>query len=503
MTRPQPFSAGEGELIISGGGTTMVATDVVLANMGLMRGVQADAAGWRERIDRIRSLETTGAPAWRPSDAGVSLLNAALSVEGIEIGSRDLADKLAAAAEAYGQAERASSAFERIAGEISGWLLGNELRLIAPFVIVPAMELAVLLAAGAAIRVMAAGPAGTRACLTPAAGDSSVHIDSRLLTNSIFVTAVRVVLSSLDDVGTGFAGVPLPVSALLGEGGLGILGVRSAANGVRALGQPFGLLQDTPVSVTRQGPSASVHPPGGFAELAERIPKAEKDRPQVRIERYGDSEHPSWAVYVAGTVEWNPRSSTEPWDLTSNVAAMAQRNAGSTEAVTQAMHDAGISPTDPVVIAGHSQGGLVAQTVAADGGFTTVLVLTFGAPESSVPVPAGVTAVTVEHTDDVVPALGGLAGAAALAGSGVDTAHRTVVRQEAFHARAIPTDTALPAHTMSEYAATARSMDGSPDPRLAELRSQISHILGTDAGSGADWTGERLQPERAGSTGEG
>lgn len=493
MTEPGHGSGGEGGLIVSGGGSTLVATDVVLAQMGIMRRVQADAAGWQERLGRIRSLETTRAPAWLPGDTGVSLMNAAMTVEAIETGSRDLADKLAQAANAYGQAERATIGFDRAAGELCGWLFGWNLRLFGPVELFAAAQLATAagtaLVAGVALVSWATGTNPGRVLANMSA---AVRLDPRLLTNATFVTVVRIVVSSLDDVGGGALGLPLPASHLLGEGGVGVLGVTGLAAGALALGQPFGLLGATSVTVTQQGAARAVAPPSGLADAASRIPRARDHQAQLRIERYGDGQNPSWAVYIAGTVDWNPWVQAEPWDLSSNVAAMAHENAGSYDAVQLAMHDAGISPDDPVALFGHSQGGLVAEQVAASGAFNTALVATFGAPESPVPVPDGVKHLTVEHTNDIVPALGGLSGAAAA------SAAQVIVRSEAFRGRAVPTETPLPAHNMSAYLVTARSIDQSPDPRLKDFRAGLAGTLGSTQGSVTEWRGVRVPPTSGG-----
>ena len=67
----------------------------------------------------------------------------------------------------------------------------------------------------------------------------------------------------------------------------------------------------------------------------------------MRIERYGDAEHPRWVVYIGGTVDWSPTASTEPWDMTSNVAAVADQEAGSYRAVLQALQAAGVHARRP------------------------------------------------------------------------------------------------------------------------------------------------------------
>ena len=74
------------------------------------------------------------------------------------------------------------------------------------------------------------------------------------------------------------------------------------------------------------------------------------------------------------------------------------------------MHDAGISPGDPVMIVGHSQGGMQAVNLLGhDSGFTITNVVTAGSPTSQedIPVDGGTQVLSFENTGDVVPLLNG------------------------------------------------------------------------------------------------
>ena len=226
---------------------------------------------------------------------------------------------------------------------------------------------------------------------------------------------------------------------------------------------------------------APPRPPTGFADLADRIP-TEEDGGQVRIERYGNAEHPSWLVFIGGTVEWSPTGSTEPWDMASNVAAVADQEAGSYRAVLQAMQAAGVQPGDPVVPVAHSQGGLIANQLVSRGDINAVGLVTFGAPETDLPLPDGLPAIAVEHDDDIVPALGA-------------TSHedqRLYVRRELFAGREVPVDEVMPAHQLGGYRETARLVDGSPEARLVAFRAQLEGIVGTAPGQQSVWRAERV-----------
>jgi len=491
----------DGDLVLSGGGSFMVETDAVFAQMQLMRRVQGEAYDWQVRLARIRELQTSPAPQWVHGTVGASVMRATGSAEEIEVGSGDLADRLERAADAYGLVERGLANAGRILGEEIGWRLGAVLGQL-PAVQALLLWAAVIVASGTVVQgigsLVNGQPAFTTAAERPTppstTADPTLQLDPRLLTSTAFVAALRIVMSSLDDVQAGTLRMPLSLSRFLGEGGVGIRGTTSAAKEAVVAGRSVGLFTNGPVAVTRRGAAVSVRAPATLEEVAQRIPKAVARHPQVRIERYGDPEHPAWGVYVPGTVEWSPITASEPWDITSNLDAVAGGAPASAHAVTQAMRQVGINPGDPVVFAGHSQGGAVVQILAADGEFNTKAVVTFGAPEGNVPVPEGVSEVAVEHTNDLVPALTGVGGT----GGAESVGDRLIVRREAFHDQAIPTDDVLPAHSMSAYADTARAMDRSPESRLTDFATLLTATLGGGVGSVTTWRGERLVPSPAG-----
>jgi hypothetical protein len=253
---------------------------------------------------------------------------------------------------------------------------------------------------------------------------------------------------------------------------------------VLALARRGGLLREGSVAVKRIGVLAPATPPTGVSDVAARIPKAAKGGAQVRIEKYGAGEQTSWAVYIGGTVDWDPVATNEPWDISANVSAVAQENAGSFRAVMDAMQAAGVEPGDPVLVAGHSQGGIVATQVAASGAFNVQAVATFGAPETCVPVPSGIATLTVEHSDDVVTALGG--------SCLIDSEDRLTVRREVFTTTEPPVGEDVPAHHLDRYRETAQLIDASPQQNLQEFRDRVAGIVGSALGTVSSWRGIRL-----------
>lgn len=490
-----PDDRAPGSLIVSGGGTTMVATDDLLEQAAMLHLLHRAATEWQERMVRIRSLEFERGPTWTGGGRAAAIFAAEREVDAVHTQSGELAAALTSAAEGYGEAERLTELLARYSGAGAGYLLGRLVPVLAALA-VP------LLTGGALAILLGSAVGGTSAADAPASFAELIRRNPRLLTNPVLVQAVRVMVSSVDDAAAGALGVPLPVSFPLGDEGLGMLGVSTSAAGLLGLARPFGLLRESAVSA-RPAPVPRSVPPAGLADLAVRIPPASRGGPQVRIERYGPSAKPAWVVYVGGTVEWNPRTAEEPWDLTSNVGAIAadaraggedadgsgDTGAGSYRAVVQAMRDAGVQPVDPVVQVGHSQGGLIAAQVAASGEFNTVAVATFGAPTGQVPVPAALPMIRTEHTDDLVPALGGSGRGTTAPGSG-----HLVVRREVYATREVPTDQPVPAHSLLNYRETARMIDESAEPRLVAFRSRLGGVLGSEAGDVTMWRAIRSSP---------
>ncbi len=254
---------------------------------------------------------------------------------------------------------------------------------------------------------------------------------------------------------------------------------------VRAVPGP--MLEETGVTA-HQPAGASETPaapaPGGFADLARRVPSAGPGLPQVRVERYElpDGET-HWIVYSAGTIDWGVVAGAEPWDDTSNLVGVAGATAGSTRATLAALAQEGWRPGEAVLPVGHSQGGIVATGITTSGVAPVPMLVTFGSPTAGAPVPKGVTDVAVEHTDDVVPVLGG-------SPRPLRQDTRLLVREAGPDAGAGPS--VASAHAMSGYLATAGRMDASSDRRLVAARAQLHAFTGGRPAEVTLWRGERV-----------
>ena len=117
-------------------------------------------------------------------------------------------------------------------------------------------------------------------------------------------------------------------------------------------------------------------------------------------------------VYLPGTDDLT----TTPFDqdgdvrdLATDLRLIAGHDTTYAAGIEQAMTEAGIGPDDPVLLVGHSQGGMEAAAMLSHGSpFHVTHVVTVGAPTAQVHgFPAGSHVLSLENRGDVVPLLDG------------------------------------------------------------------------------------------------
>jgi pimeloyl-ACP methyl ester carboxylesterase len=179
----------------------------------------------------------------------------------------------------------------------------------------------------------------------------------------------------------------------------------------------------------------------------------------------------AWAVEIPGTQDWSPIPGQDPFDLTADVSSMAGRPSAAERTVTGALDLAGARPDEPVLLAGHSLGGMLAAGLAADPAFRARFrvthVVTAGSPIAGYAVPPTVRVLSLEHADDVVPALDGA--------SNPDRPGWVTVRRTVLPA-ALAADPIL-THGVEAYRATAAIVDASDDPSLVAWRAGLAPFL--------------------------
>lgn len=490
-----------GELIISGGGSTAVATAELFEEAARLGAVEAVLGRWQatfvELHDRLETLAaTSSAPLQltRGADglgqAAVDLAWGRVAVERASDRASELRAALVEAGERYGAAEASIDRYASLGGQLGAWALGLSLRMF-PIATIQAI------AAGGAAMVLAHG------------GDLG-----DVLSDPDFVTFVANAVDSADELVAG--ALLVPPGLAVGAGAeirapeaasvvLGAAGLVGAALGGR-------VLVDGPVRVSRPlpdgradqtaGPRAvrsDAHPlegpvtaPRGVADLVDRIPATDAGA-QIRVERYGEANDPSWVVYLGGTVDFTTTAGAETNDMTSNLHGIADDSpfdafrivgadsAAVEHAARRALVEAGAQPGDPLIPVGYSGGGIAAAALAGDPELNVVAAVNVGGPVASAELRDGVPLLSVEHEEDLVPAIGG---------SGHPSPDRLTVSRSVLAAGA-EYDEAVPAHQLSRYRETAALIDDSEEQRLVAFRERIAAFTGGSAGEMTRWVATR------------
>ena len=479
------------DLVVGGGGSTAVATDEMLEHAQVLERLSVELDECRRRFVAWPLAEEVDA---RVTNHAVWARGA---IEEAGCGSAELARSLRRAAENYGRLERSLSLVGQAVGAqaayFAGLLLPGMIAAHGPAVVVTLMTASgVLSAAGAA----------------PGRGFDPVtdwlRANPRVVNNPLVVSLTRTAVSSVDDFGMGAIFVPPSARQLFGDEGFGVVGLPVAGATILGMAGGVGLLRETPVEVRRVHESAgagpagtgaatprTVLPPRGFGDLAGRIPTPEPDGAQVVIEKYVDADGGNrYAVFVAGTIDSSPSATTEPWDLTSDVRAVVGSDSAAVRAAELAMVEAGIGQNDPVLIAGYSLGGIVAREVAERGTFAVQDVVTLGAPVGQIALSDGVSAVSVEHNEDLIAAMGGHPRSPAEGGL-----EPLVVRRFLFDELDGSADEVFAAHGLDDYRETARLMDASGEARVVESRDRLSGFFeNTSGGEVSRWRADRVIP---------
>lgn len=225
----------------------------------------------------------------------------------------------------------------------------------------------------------------------------------------------------------------------------------------------------TPV-VTRRpdlGVAASRHQPdsvrglvGHLAEVAALSPGPESPaNGTIEVQSLDPGTgHARHVVYLPGTDDL----ATLPWtqdddirDLGGDLRSAAGEPTAYQRGILDAMRQAGIGPHEPVLLVGHSLGGMEAAALASrDTGFAITDIVTAGSPTAQVDgFPDGVHVLSLEHRGDVVPLLDGA--------DNRDTVEQTTVT---FDDGGRPEIEAK--HGYGHYVAGAAAVDASADPSL-------------------------------------
>jgi hypothetical protein len=178
-----------------------------------------------------------------------------------------------------------------------------------------------------------------------------------------------------------------------------------------------------------------------------------------------DGNH-HWIVQIPSTQNWSPTPGATPNDLSSDLAAEAQHQTVLLQAVTEAMAAAGISETDPVMLAGFSLGGITAGLMASDPtiqkDYNVTNVVTAGSSIANFDIPSTVDVLSFEHEGDLVPA--------------TDGAHNPATSNQVTVFDA-PIGSGSP-HDAGKYAVTAGDFQDSADPNAQYFTESSQQFFG-------------------------
>jgi hypothetical protein len=244
---------------------------------------------------------------------------------------------------------------------------------------------------------------------------------------------------------------------------------------------------DSPGHLTPTGPDPEWgHPPHTLADLMERLDHRneekgpDKGQLDVQVLRAPDGSIRSVIVDVTGTDTWDfaPGQTNDSGsinDLPTNLHSLTGETTSYETMVGQALAASGV-PTGPdgppVMLVGHSQGGIVAATAAGYLPYNVTHVVTAGSPVGNIPVPPGVQMLSLENNSDLVPHLDARANADA-------ANHTTVTFDLPGQAHDIGT-----AHSIGEsYLPAAQRLDQGGVASVDAFTASASAFLGTPSGT--------------------
>ena len=185
----------------------------------------------------------------------------------------------------------------------------------------------------------------------------------------------------------------------------------SAMGWSEILGNPHGLAVE---EADRRMTSA----PKGAAALIERVGAlyptdgADRGTAHVAIESIEHQDGPrAWIVEIPGTQSFMPNGGSNPFDFVADLQLMTGRTSDVLVATVAAMRDAGIPPGEPVLLVGHSLGGIGAMALASNPSFASrynvQAVVTAGSPVARFAPAGDVSVLSLENSTDIVWALDG------------------------------------------------------------------------------------------------
>ena len=213
-------------------------------------------------------------------------------------------------------------------------------------------------------------------------------------------------------------------------------------------------------SIVIDGKQANLQPtPTNLQQLTSRLTDKSGN---IRIEGYQTESGRVLIVYLPGTSNWSPVGKGGAFDLQSNIELIGEKdNSNSVRAAKAAIEQYGVKPTDKLILVGYSQGGMIAAELAETGNNVSGVV-TIGSPVSKTRFDPDLPVVSLEHSNDVVPAF---AGSTNPITENWSTASR--------HLDLTLGQNVSEAHEIGNYVETAKMADDSRDAGLTRVKTRI------------------------------
>ena len=192
-------------------------------------------------------------------------------------------------------------------------------------------------------------------------------------------------------------------------------------------------------------------------------------------------------VYLPGTDDLT----TTPWsqdadvrDLGTNLLLVSGQDNAYQQGILDAMQQAGIQPGEPVAVVGHSQGGMEAAAILAQGSpYAVTHVVTAGSPTAHLDgFPPGSHVLSLENRGDVVPLLDGE--------DNPDSAEQVTVRFDD-HGPSVTGN-----HDLAQYVHGALAVQASADPSVVEQLASLEAAGFVGSADGQEVTSQVFQVTR-------
>jgi hypothetical protein len=209
-------------------------------------------------------------------------------------------------------------------------------------------------------------------------------------------------------------------------------------------------------------PTDAVHPdaPQDVQDLIEDLgDTAGLEDGVISIQQVDGPDGPHYVVQLPGTDHFFDEGTIR--NLGADLDLVAGDSTAYAAAIAQAMEAAGVPHDAPVMLVGHSLGGMQAAALAGDPGFDyhVTHVVTAGSPIATSGIPDGVQVLSLENTGDVVPHLDGEQNA--------PTADHVTVESDV-HTGSLGAAEGQN-HSLGTYAQIAAAVDASQDPSVQAI----------------------------------